>query len=210
MMGDRMKAWGALLALLALGWVIATATFALFSCNIQGVSLAVAPTANTVRLTPAQIDRAWQLEAQCRQTWPTGDDEADLAEADRRLAAHGVTVIERRRMEGPLIALPGLLTLPRGFSERGAASRVRSLAHELFHYCRYAMDPMWVDGLTTSAGRWVEEAPAEAQDLRTSVVQGVDPRLGAHLAAFRDTYMAWDLESGQFTEETTRLWRSVL
>lgn len=182
----------------------------LVGCNITGVSAAVAPTANTITLTEAQIDRAWTLEKQCAQTWPTGDDQADLAEADRRLAAHGVIVRERKRGAGPLVAFPGLLSVPKGFSERDAASRVRSLAHELFHYCRYADDPMWVDVLTTSAGRWTEEAPAVAQNIRTAVIQGVDPRLDLHLAAFRDTYMAWNLESGQFTEETTRLWRSVL
>jgi hypothetical protein len=212
-MKRAVRACSALILLFLLASALAFTGFAtILGCDLPAVTYAPQPTADggTTRLTQAQISRAWSLERQCAQHWPTGDDAVDLVEAGRRLRAHGVIVVERRRLKGPLVALPGLLTVPAGFAERDAASQVRTLAHELFHYCRYVMDPLWVDGLTTSSGRWVEEAPAEAQDIRTAVIQGVDPQLDAHLKAFPNTYASHDIDPDQFASETMRLWRSIL
>ena len=144
----------------------------------------------------------------------TGNDGADLAEAERRVDARGLRVIEQNPTEF-VTSFPFVMLAPPGFSKRKDDSKVRTYSHEFVHYCE--LDAMgfqvYLETFMTSDGRVRMETPAWGQTLITHSLQGAtfsDGDLSNLAATVRDKYWLWDIDPAQYEAQIPKIWRSML
>lgn len=186
----------------------------LAACIPVKLSGSSVPTDHTFRLTPEDIAAAH--DTACVQDWIGPDPGPNRAEALKRLEARGVKISERKVLASTT-AYATVLRVGHGFWEKPLEEQAAVLSHELVHYCQRDVlgDVAFVELWGHSAGRWSLEVPAHTQGIRTYKAQGwTDEQVGAYIewkiGKMRNFYWLWDIDPGQYEEETRRAWEVVL